>query len=172
MVGVGETLIFAIAEALWKPASWIAILGTLQGVGSIVGGVTAAKMIRRYGELRTAGLGLLLFTVGDSMWLILSIPVIFASMAIAGVGIVWAIVAISTAYQRRSPQTLQGRVSAAANMLFSVPQTLSIAAGAALISLVDYRIEVIAMGVGGAASALYLLGRRVREQEVEPALAA
>jgi MFS family permease len=172
VVGFGETLIFAITEALGKPASWIAILGTLQGVGSIVGGVTAAKMIRRYGELRTAGLGLLLFTIGDSLWLILSIPVILVSMAVAGVGIVWAIVAISTAYQRRSPQTMQGRVSAAANMLFSVPQTISIAAGAALISLVDYRIEVVAMGVGGAVSALYLLGRRGREQEVEPALAA
>jgi MFS family permease len=172
VVGFGETLIFAITEALGKPASWIAILGTLQGVGSIVGGVTAARMIRRFGELRTAGLGLLLFTIGDTLWLILSIPVILASMAIAGVGIVWAIVAISTAYQRRSPQTLQGRVSAAANMLFSVPQTISIAVGAALISLVDYRVEVIAMGVGGALSVLYLLGRRVREPEVEAALAA
>jgi hypothetical protein len=40
-------------------------------------------------------------------------------------------VALATAFQVRSPSHVQG-VSAAANMLFSVPQTISIAVGAAL----------------------------------------
>ena len=46
-----------------------------------------------------------------------------------------------------APSELQGRVAAAANMLFSVPQTLSIAAGAALITLIDYRFEIVTMFV-------------------------
>jgi len=174
VIGFSETLIFAITEALGRPPSFIAVLGTLQGVGSIAGGVTAGKLMRRIGEVRAAGLGVALFALGDLCWLFLSLPLIMVSMAIAGLGIVWAVVAISTAYQRRSAITMQGRVSAAANMVFSVPQTISIAAGAALITLVDYRIEIAAMGVGTTLCALYLLVRRVEEPqaEVEPALAA
>jgi hypothetical protein len=92
-------------------------------------------------------------------------------MVVAGLGIVWAVVAIGTAIQRRSEQTMQGRVNAAANMLFSVPQTVSIAAGAALISLIDYRIEIVVMLVGTAASAVYLLTRGRTEPKLDPALA-
>jgi hypothetical protein len=96
-------------------------------------------------------------------------------MAVAGTGLVWAIVALSTAYQRHSPSHLQGRVAAAANMVFSVPQTVSIAAGAILITLVDYRIELVAMCVATLASAVYLFVGRTHaaaETELDPALAA
>jgi hypothetical protein len=102
-----------------------------------------------------------------------SIPVVLASTAIAGVGIVWAVVSLSTAYQRRSPNQVQGRVAAAANMLFAVPQTIGIAAGAALITLVDFRVEIVTMTVVFLAAGAYLLTRRPEETttEVEPALA-
>ena len=113
----------------------------------------------------------LLFALGDGMWLIRSLPVVMAGMAVAGLGIVWAVVAIGTAYQRRSGQEIQGRVSAAANMVFSVPQTISIAAGAALITVVDYRIEILTMFVGVGLSALYLLTRGRAEAQLDPALA-
>jgi MFS family permease len=169
VIGFAETLIFAITEAMGRSASFIAVLGTLQGVGSIVGGITAPAVLRRMGELRTAALGIALFGVGDVCWLVLSLPLVLVSMAVAGVGIVWAIVAISTSYQRRSEQTMQGRVSAAANMLFSVPQTISIAVGAALIALIDYRIEIVAMAIGVAVCAVYLFTRRTLEEATTPA---
>ena len=103
-----------------------------------------------------------------------SVPVVLASTAVAGVGIVWAVVSLSTAYQRRSPNEVQGRVAAAANMLFSLPQTIGIAVGAALITVVDFRVEIVTMAVVFLASAAYLLTRRAEETtaEVEPALAA
>lgn len=70
------------------------------------------------------------------------------------------------------PAEVQGRVAAAANMLFSVPQTVSIAAGAALVALVDYRVEIVAMCIVFLLSAAYLLTRRGEDAiEVEPALA-
>ena len=173
VIGFSETLMFAVtANTLHRGPSFIAVLGTLQGVGSIAGGVTAAKLLRRFGELRLAGLGIALFAVGDGLWLVPSLPVVLASMAVAGLGIVWAIVAIGTAYQTRSAQAVQGRVAAAANMLFSVPQTISIALGAALITLVDYRVEIVAMGVGTVFCAFYLLTRESEERQPEPALAA
>jgi MFS family permease len=167
VIGFSETLIFAITSALGRSASFIGVLGALQGVGSIAGGVTAPRLMRRLGEVRTAGLGIAMFAVGDALWLVPSLPVVLAAMAVAGLGIVWAVVAIGTAYQRRSSQAMQGRVAGAANMIFTVPQTISIALGAALITLIDYRIEIVVMGIGVALSGAYLLTRRLEEPEAE-----
>jgi MFS family permease len=173
VAGFSETLIFALAAALHRSPAFIGVLGTFQGVGAILGGLTAARMLKRMGELRLAGIGLGLFGLGDVCWLVPRLAVILPSMAVAGLGIVWAIVALATAYQRRSPAEVQGRVAAAANMLFSVPQTISIAAGAALITLIDYRFEIVAMFIVFLLSAAYLLTRRDNDViEVEPALAA
>jgi len=173
VIGFSETLIFAVtSNTLHRGPSFIAVLGSLQGVGSIAGGLTASKLLRRLGELRLAGLGIALFAVGDAFWLVPSLPVVLASMSVAGLGIVWAIVAIATAYQARSAQTMQGRVSAAANMLFSVPQTISIAVGAALVTFVDYRVEIVAMAIGTAFCAFYLLTREREETRAPAALAA
>jgi MFS family permease len=171
VIGFSETLLFAITAALHRAPSFIGVLGTAQGVGSVAGGVTAGRLLRRFGDLRTAGIGVLLFAVGDAMFLAPSLPVVLVAMAVAGLGIVWAVVAIGTAYQLRSGQHIQGRVSAAANMVFSVPQTISIAAGAALISVVDYKIEILVMFVGVGLSALYLLTRGRAETQLDPALA-
>jgi hypothetical protein len=68
---------------------------------------------------------------------------------------------------------MQGRVAAASNMLFSVPQTISIAVGAALVTLIDYRIEIVAMACVFAVASAYLLtrGDDERVDEARPALA-
>ena len=72
----------------------------------------------------------------------------------------------------RGPQVLQGRVSAATNMLFSVPQTVSIALGAALVTLIDYRIEIVIMALVTLLAAGYLLTRTETESFVaDPAQA-
>jgi hypothetical protein len=85
---------------------------------------------------------------------------------------VWAVVALATAYQRRSPTEMQGRVNAAANMRFSVPQTISIATGAALITVVDYRVEIVAMLIVFMLASAYLLTRPGDDAvKVEPATA-
>jgi MFS family permease len=172
VIGFSETLIFALTAALHRPPSFIGVLDTAQGAGAIIGGVTASRLLRRVGDLRTAGFGVALFALGDLCWLVPSLPVVVVSLVMAGLGIVWAVVAIGTAYQRRSGQSIQGRVAAAANMLFSVPQTMSIAVGAVLISLVDYRVEILAMFAGVAVSAAYLLTREPEESEQQVALAA
>jgi hypothetical protein len=52
-------------------------------------------------------------------------------------------------------------------MPFSVPQTISIAAGAALITLVDYRAEIVAMAVVFLLAAAYLLTRRDEASEFD-----
>ena len=165
LVGFDETLIFAITAAMHRSPAFVGVLGTFQGVGAILGGLVAAPLLRRLGELRLAGIGLALFGIGDGLWLFPRLAVVLPAMAIAGFGLVWAIVALATAYQRRSPSALQGRVSAASNMLFSVPQTISIAAGAALITLIDYRIEIGAVLVVLLLAGAYLLTRRSEDED-------
>jgi MFS family permease len=174
VVGFSETLIFAVnAKSLHRPPSFIGVLSAFQGVGSIIGGVTASTLLRRVGDLRLTGIGILIFALGDGALLVPRLSVIAPAAAVAGVGIVWAVVSLATAYQRRSPNEVQGRVAAAANMLFSVPQTISIAVGALLVTLIDYRIEIAIMTVATLAAAAYLLTRRPEEAvDVELAAAA
>jgi hypothetical protein len=58
-------------------------------------------------------------------------------------------------------------------MLFSVPQTISIAVGALLVTLIDYRLEIAIMTVATLAAAAYLLTRRPEDTaDVELAAAA
>jgi MFS family permease len=174
VVGFSETLIFAVnANSLHRPPSFIGVLSAFQGIGSIVGGVTASMLLKRIGDLRLTGLGILVFALGDGALLIPRLAVIAPAAAVAGVGIVWAVVALATAYQVRSPGRVQGRVAAAANMLFSVPQTISIAVGALLVTLIDYRLEIAIMTVATLAAAAYLLTRRPEDAaDVEFAAAA
>jgi MFS family permease len=172
-IGFDETLIFAVnSESLHRPPSFIGVLMSFQGVGAIIGGLTAAPFLKRVGDVRLAGIGIFVFGASDGFLLIPHVGAIAGAAAGAGVGLVWAVVAIATAYQRRSPSHLQGRVSAAANMLFSVPQTISIALGAALITLIDYRVEIVIMTAAVLLAATYLLTRGREAAEAEVALAA
>jgi MFS family permease len=172
-IGFDETLIFAVnSESLHRSPSFIGVLMSFQGAGAILGGVTAAPFLKRVGDVRLAGIGIFIFGAADGFLLVPHVGAIAVAAAGAGVGLVWAVVAIATAYQRRSPAHLQGRVSAAANMLFSVPQTISIALGAALITVIDYRIEIVIMTAAVLLAATYLLTRRREVAEVEVALAA
>ena len=172
VIGFSETLIFAIAtNSLHRSAAFIGVMETFQGVGAIAGGITAAALMRRLGDVRLAGLGLSLFAAAAFVLIVPSIAAVLPAGVVVGVGIAWAIVALATAYQRRSPQEVQGRVAAAANMFFSVPQTVSIALGAALITLIDFRVEIVIMAAVTLVAAAYLVTRRDDVLAAEAALA-
>jgi hypothetical protein len=78
---------------------------SFQGVGSVVGGLIAAPLLKRFGDLRLAGIGVFVFGAADGFLLVPHLGAIAGAAAFAGLGLVWAIVAIATAYQRRSPAT-------------------------------------------------------------------
>jgi MFS family permease len=160
VVGFTETLIFSVIQHLGKSPPFFGVLGTLQGVGSIAGGVTAAWLLRRMGELRSVGIGLALFGFCGLLLAVPSLGVVMVGFFVAGVGILWAIVAFNTALQTHTPLAIQGRVSAAADISLSLAQTTSIATGAALSTLVDYRILLVVMAAVLVLSAVYLLTRR------------
>jgi len=89
-----------------------------------------------------------------------NVVVVCSCMAAVGVSIPWLLVAFATLRQRLTPARLQGRVSAATNMALNGPQTVGTAAGAGLVAGVDYRVLLVAMGVGVATCALPVAGRR------------
>jgi MFS family permease len=175
VVGFSETLIFAVLDqGLHRPASFFGVLSSLQGAGAIAGGVTAARVMRRIGDVKLVGLGMGLFAVGEMSFVSHSLPLVLAGIACAGAGIAWLIVGYITAIQMRTPLRLQGRVLSASDTLVNTPQTISIALGALLTTLIDYRILVVLMAVVTAMAGAFLLSRRAvvpHESAEEPALA-
>ncbi|HLB19593.1 MAG TPA: MFS transporter [Gaiellaceae bacterium] len=173
VVGFSETLIFAVLDqGLHRPASFFGVLSSVQGVGAIVGGVTAARTMRHLGDVKLVGLGMGLFAMGELSFVSHSLPLVLAGIAVAGAGIAWFIVGYATAIQVRTPLRLQGRVLSASDTLVSTPQTISIALGAALIGVLDYRLLVVIMAVVTIACGAYLLTRGPEPIAAEePALA-
>jgi MFS family permease len=175
-VGFSETVIFAVLdEGLNRDTSFFGVLSSLQGLGAIVGGVTAARVLRRVGDVKLVGFGMGLFALGEFSFVSSSLPLVLVGIAVAGAGIAWFIVGFVTAIQLRSPARLQGRVAGAAETLVGTPQTISIALGAALVTLVDYRVLVVTSCLVTAATGAYLLSRRAvipAETVEEPAIAA
>jgi MFS family permease len=176
VVGFSETIIFAVIDqGLHRPPAFLGVLSTLQGIGAIAGGLTAVRGLRVLGDVRVAGLGMAGFAVGELSFVSSSLPLVAVGVAIAGFGVSWFIVGLMTAIQVRTPLRLQGRVSSAADVIISTPQTASIAVGAALIAVVDYRLLVVVESVAVALCAAYLLSRRAvvpAETETPPALSA
>ena len=156
VIGFAQTFVFALLDAIGKPPSFLGVTSVLQGVGSIAGGLTAAAFLRRVGDVRLVGIGLAGFAVGDALLLVPNLATILVGFLIAGVAIAWTIVAYTTALQTRTPLEVQGRVSAAADLALTVPQTLSIAVGAALSTVVPYQALIVAMAIVLGLSALYL----------------
>jgi MFS family permease len=165
-VGFSETIVFAVIQhGLHRPPAFLGVLSSAQGIGAVAGGVVASVMLRRAGDGRTIGLGMLLFAVGDSLLLIPNVVAVLLGFAIAGSGVSWAVIGYYTAVQLRTPGDLQGRVYSAGDMIVGVPQTLSIALGAALISLVDYRLLIVVMTGATALCGLYLITARLQPPE-------
>ena len=174
VVGFSETVIFAVIDqGLHRKPSFFGVLSTLQGVGAIAGGLTASRGLRRIGDVRIAGIGMAAFALGELSFVTSSLPLIAVGIAIAGFGVSWLIVGLMTAIQVRTPLRLQGRVSSAADVLISTPQTISIALGAVLIGFVDYRLLVVTEAVAVALCGAYLLTRRaIVPAETPPAPSA
>ena len=161
VVGFSETIIFAVIDdGLHRPPSFFGVLSTLQGIGAIAGGLTAARGLRVIGDVRVGGIGMAGFAIGELSFVSSNLGVVTAGVIIAGFGVSWFIVGLMTAIQVRTPLRLQGRVSSAADVFISTPQTISIALGAAMIRFVDYRLLVVVESFVVSLCAVYVLTRR------------
>jgi predicted MFS family arabinose efflux permease len=69
----------------------------------------------------------------------------------------WTTVGLVMAVQRRTPDALRGRALTASMGVVSTPQTVSIALGAALSLVVDYRVLLVLMAAVTAVCAIWLV---------------
>jgi predicted MFS family arabinose efflux permease len=162
VIGFTETLIFPVAQTgLHRSASFVGVLVSVMGVGAILGGLTGASAVRRLGDGRTLAVGLVATGVGQLGLTAGNLPVVLVGMMVSGAGIPWLVIAFMTSIQLRTPLALQGRALSAADMSVSVPQTLSIALGAGLVAVVDYRVLLVTIAVVMVGAGVWLLSRRV-----------
>ena len=159
-IGFSETLTFEIVDVgLGRDAAFVGVLLAVQGVGAVGGAGVAAALVRRAGEGRAAAFGLLVFSLGTSLQTSGSLLVVLAGLVLFGIGVPVVLVALFTLLQRSTPAPLQGRVYSAVEVLVGVPQMVSIAAGALLVTLVDYRLLLLAEAAVVAGAGAWLLTR-------------
>lgn len=157
-VGVLNAVSFAIIEnGLGLGPEMLGPIVSVQGVTAIVAGLTAARMIGRIGSQRLVALALALVTLGILPALGTNLAAIVVGMGAIGLGVTWAIVGFVTERQLKTPATLQGRTSAATNMLLNVPQLVMTVVAAGAVGVLDYRVLVGVTAAGLAASALLAL---------------
>jgi MFS family permease len=177
VLGFAEASVYAMLDFFGKPATFAGVVVAVQGVGAVLGGVTATRWVRRLGEAGTVtvGMGLLALSLGivaltSSLWVTL------AGVAILGYSLPLTFIAFMTMLQRRTPQTLMGRVSATVETVLGAPSAVSLAVGALLVTLLDYHVIWAIMAAFTALAFLYLLislrGRLFRpDSPLAPALA-
>ena len=147
-VGFGESTGFAVNETgLHRPPAFVGVLVSVQGIGALAGGVLAARIVRRVGETRALAGGLMLWGLGGAGWLSTQLWVVLAGNVVLGFGLPLQAVAFSTLLQRQTPSRVLGRAGAATHVLIGGPFLASIALGAMLINLVDYRVLVATSAV-------------------------
>jgi MFS family permease len=157
VIGFMESAVFAMVDAFDKPASYVGVVVSAQGVGAVVGGITSAWLIRRTGETGAITLSLVIFAVGLAIASAPWLAGMFAGVVVLGYALPVFIVALNTLLQRRTPNRLMGRVSTATEVVLGTPQSCSIAVGALLVSLISYREIYWICAVVILASAGYLI---------------
>ncbi len=160
VIGFSESAVYAVVEAFDHPVTFVGPLLTVQGVGAVASGLLTSRVVRLAGEPGTIVAGLVVTTVGlcgvvaaRQTWQLL------VAVAVLGAGLPLIVVAFNTLVQKQTPGRLMGRVSTTVEVLVTTPQALSIATGALLVTLLDYRLIFAIMAVGTLVAAGYLAAR-------------
>lgn len=163
-VGMVNAAVFpAMEQGFGVEPATLGILVSIQGIGSVIGGITAARIIRPLGEPRTVALGMAAMGVGLFPVAGSSLALAIVGLLLIGLGVPWVVVAFSTLRQRLTPNNLQGRTSSAANVALNVPQTGALALFSIALGLIDYRLLIVATVVIVLVNALTLRNAVVTE---------
>ncbi|WP_341715847.1 MFS transporter [Micromonospora sp. FIMYZ51] len=120
--GFGTAAGYAIVtDVLGLPITFLGVLVSAQGAGSVAGGVVVGRLIARFDPTAVAVAGTVLFGVSCLGRCLPWWPAVVAASVVAGVGLPWALVAAVTAVQTHSPDALLGRVAATANTVMFGP---------------------------------------------------
>ncbi|MBM7490216.1 MFS family permease [Micromonospora luteifusca] len=136
MSGFTTAAIYAVVVTeLRLPATFLGVLTSAQGAGSIIGGLVVGRLITGRGPVTVGIAGTMLFAVGCLARCLPWWPATVVGAAVAGVGLPWTLVAAVTAVQTHTPSGLLGRVSATANTAMFGPLVVAIPLGSAAVHL-------------------------------------
>ncbi|MFH0520566.1 MFS transporter [Streptomyces sp. M41] len=155
--GLGGSLLYAVIDNLGHAPSYAGVLYAVQGAGSVAVGLLSGPALRRLGERRFAAYGIALTAVAAGLRAVPSDAVALVCSAASGVGLPCVLIATLTAVQRETPDALLGRTAATANTLVFTPNAVGLAAGAALVELVDVRLLLPVLGLVWLGSTVPLL---------------
>jgi predicted MFS family arabinose efflux permease len=151
-------------SGLHQRSAFVGVLVAVQGIGAVIGGSTAAMLVRRLGERRLVAIGLLAAASGAMLEMPPVLTPVITGFIVFGMAIPWIVVALISLTQRLTPNDLQGRAYSAVDALITTPQTMSIALGAGLIAVAGYRALLIGMAGTMSIAAAYLLSRTQQRQ--------
>ncbi len=165
VMGFSQTLIFSIVDdGLHRPPAFIGVLSSVQGAGTIAAGLAAGALTRRLGDVRQVMIGIGCVTLAALLYLAPNVVTAAAGALWFGAGICWTTAGLITTVQRRTPAELQGRALATAMGVVSMPQTVSIALGAGLSLVADYRFLLVLMATITAGCAAWLAWYSAEDQ--------
>ena len=141
VLGFTEAAIYALLDGFDRPATYAGVLVSVQGVGAVLGGLVVSRLVKAHGEIAVAALGLLAMAIGSAgIAAAPTLAVVLAFTAVLGLSLPFVIVSYMTLLQRRTPQRVIGRVSAAVEVVLTTPQAVSLAVGSLLVVLIDWRL--------------------------------
>lgn len=159
-LGFTESAAFSVVTiGLRHSASFIGVLITVQGAGAVVGGFAAAPLLKRVSEPVLIAMGLACVTVSMLGLMVPDLVPVLAGMAVAGFVSPWLNVAAVTAFQRRTPDAMMGRVFGVFGLALTIPQVASIGLGAALIAVVSYRVLLLVIAVVAVLAGAFLISQ-------------
>jgi MFS family permease len=165
VMGFSQTLIFSIVDdGLHRSPAFVGVLISVQGAGTIAAGLMAGALTRRLGDVSQVMIGIGSITIAALLYLFPNVVAVAAGALWFGAAACWTTAGLITTVQLRTPAELQGRALATSMGAVSLPQTISIALGAGLSLVVDYRILLAAMAVVTAGSTAWLAWRSAADQ--------
>jgi hypothetical protein len=163
-VGMTEVAIFAlIDQGLHRPPTFLGVISSIQGAGSVAAGFAVGAAMRKVGELRTMAIAAVVAAIGMALFGTALLGLVFAASVAFGVAVTFFTVAYLTLMQRRTALEMQGRVMSAAEAAVTLPYVLSFVVGAAIVSVVPFRTIYLIEAVGLVLAGLYLaVGTRIK----------
>jgi MFS family permease len=130
------------------------------GAGAVVGTFVAARLGRRFGQMRVGAAGLAGLVVGMvALAAAPSIPGAFAALGFGGFGYLLCITGLTTAIHRHVDEAMRGRVMALWSMAFLGSRPLAALLDGAVADVLSPRAGVLAAAVMGALGVAVLVPR-------------
>ncbi|MBC2866341.1 MFS transporter [Streptomyces mexicanus] len=168
--GLNAAAVYAVVDSgLHRDAAFVGVLYTFQGIGSMLGGLTAGALMRRMSEPAFSAAGIAVFSLGVVLRATSSTGLALAGSVLIGVGLPCGLISALTAVQRETPENLLGRVAATANTFLFGPSVVAQGVGAGLVAVVDHRLLLGAVGAGGVVTTVWCLAGS-RRQPLRPAV--